>query len=464
MPVRFGGSLLIKVRPLTSWRACRYVFWVFLILPCPVLTWANDASPTGQEAGLVADLEKEIAGQPSLSDLVAYAYHASPMIKAARAEWRAAIEKYRIDTAFDDPEVMLEGMYMPEMYTDPFNPDDWEVTLTQPLPLPGRLAKAGVVASVEAGLARLRLDVTVRDTTLRLRESYQELLYLREAKRLAAANREQLDQLRKVGETAPVNRASLVDVMKAQAQSGQLQYDALLLHESEQTELARINSILDRTPEAVIGSLADEPVRSVAYSLQEIYPLAEANLEEVRMAQANVTRAEGMMDLTRYENLPQFKLGVAYGEVSEVKQVKVQAGFSLPLWFDKRAGRMDTAQAEVDKMRALNKAQVNETRSAIRDIYFRLQNSDRLITLYRDDLIPQANRAMQTAETWFKTGQGSFSDYVETASAWYNFHLALARAKADYGKFLARLESLAGMSLTERETDTKAVDQAGDSP
>ena len=126
---------------------------------------------------------------------------------------------------------------------------------------------------------------------------------------------------------------------------------------------------------------------------------------------------------------------------------------------------MDTAQAEVDKMRALNKVQVNETRSAIRDIYFRLQNSDRLITLYRDDLIPQANRAMQTAETWFKTGQGSFSDYVETAGAWYNFHLALARAKADYGKFLARLESLVGMSLTERETDAnKAVDQAGDSP
>ncbi len=437
------------------------VFLILMALSLVLPAWGSDGTPTEKEAGGLADLEKQIAGQPTLSDLVAYAYLASPMIKAARAEWRAAVEKYRIDTAFDDPELMLEGMYVPEMYSDPFNPDDWEVTLTQPLPLPGRLAKAGVVASVEAGIARLRLDSTVRDATLRLRESYHELLYLREAKRLAVANRDLLDQLRKVGETAVSNRATLVDIMKAQAQSGQLQYDALLLQESGLTEQTRINSILDRAPDAPIGNLADDPVRPVVYSLQEIYSLAELNLEEIRMARASVSKAEGMVDLTRYENLPQFKLGVAFGEVNQTQQVKVQAGFSLPLWFDKRAGRLGTAQAEVEKMRALRSVQINETRAAIRDTYFRLQNSDRLITLYRDDLIPQANRAMQTAETWFKTGQGSFSDSVETASAWYNFYLALARAKADYGKFLARLESLAGRSLTERDPGFKAVEPEG---
>lgn len=433
-----------------------------LILAFYSFAWAGNPPQTAEGAERRAEQEKQIAEQPTLPILVAFAYLESPMIKAARAEWRAAVEQYRVATALDDPELMLEEMYMTETYTDPSNPDDWKVTLTQPLPLPGRLAKAGRVASADAGLARLRLDSTVRDTILRLRESYQELLYLREALRLAEANQGLLDQLRKAGETAASNnRAALIDIMKAQAQAGQLQYDFLLLQELQRTEQTRLNSILNRTPDAPIGNLADDQIRPLLYNLDEIYSLAESNFEEIRMAQASITKAEAMASLARYETLPQFKLGVSYGEEGQIKQATVQAGFALPIWFGKNAGRLGAAQAEVEKAQALRTVQVNETRGAIGDTYFRLQNSGRLVLLYRDDLVPQANRAMQTAETWFKAGQGSFSDYAETTSAWYNFHLALARAKADYGKFLARLESLAGQSLTERKTEAKGPAAAG---
>ena len=57
---------------------------------------------------------------------------------------------------------------------------------------------------------------------------------------------------------------------------------------------------------------------------------------------------------------------------------------------------------------------------------------------------------METAETWFKEKQGSFSDFVETEAAYYNFQLALARAKADYGKYLARIERIVGKSLVDQ--------------
>jgi outer membrane protein TolC len=413
---------------------------------------------TGKMAAVPADLEQRIVGQPSLADLVAYAYQGSPLIKAAKAEWRANIERYRVETSLDDPEVMLEGMYMTEAERDLANPNDWKVSLTQPLPLPGKLAKAGVVVSTEARIARLSLDSVVRDTTLRIRESYHELIYLREAKRLATANRDLLDQLRKVGETASSssNRASLLDVMKAQAQAGQVGFDVLLLEESARTEQTRLNAILNRGPEAPVGTLVEESLQPVVFTLLEIYLLAETNLEEIRIAQANIDKSQALVDLSRYETLPRFALGVSYGDLNQQQQFGVQAGLSLPLWFDKNAGRMGAARAESEKMRAQWSAQVNESRVATRDVYFRLQNSERLNRLYRDDLIPQANRAMQTAETWYTQGQGSFSDYSETVGVWYNFQLALARSKADYGKFLARLESLTGRTLTERGAETQA--------
>ncbi|MDD5759799.1 MAG: TolC family protein [Desulfobulbaceae bacterium] len=407
----------------------------------------------------LAKLEQKIIEQPDLADLIGYAYRSSPLIKAARAEWRASVEQYRVTTSFDDPEVMVEGMYMSDAARDFANPEDWKVSLVQPIPLPGKLAKAGDVATSEAQISRLRLDLTVRDTTLRIRESYQELLYLREAKRLAAANRELLDQLRKAGETASssVNRASLVDVMKAQAQTGQVGYDMLLLEESALTEQVRLNSILNRPAEAAIGPLRADTMLPVLYSLQEIYPLAEVNLEEIRIAQANINKAQAMVDLTRYDTLPRFTFGVSYGDLNQKQQLGVQAGLSLPLWHGKNAGRMAAAQAESDKTRAQWSAEVNEARIAAREVYFRLQNSERLVRLYRDDLIPQANRAMQTAETWYSQNQGSFSDYIETVATWYNFQLASARARADYGTFLARLESIAGRPLTERGAKAEEV-------
>ncbi|MDP2104553.1 MAG: TolC family protein, partial [Desulfobulbaceae bacterium] len=298
-----------------------------------------------------------------------------------------------------------------------------------------------------------------RDISSRIRESYHELLYLREAQRLAMANRDVLDQLRKAGETAAASsRASIVDVMKAQAQSGQVQYDVLLLEELTRTEQTRLNAIIDRNPDAPFGDLADLPLYPLRYSLEEIYQLAEMNLEEIKVASANVEKAQSLRDLARYQTWPQFKLGLSYGELNQARQVAVQAGLMLPIWIGKNSGRVEGAQADVDTMRAKQRLQINESRAEIRDTFFRLQNAERLVTLYQQDLLPQAVRSMQMADTWFSKGQGSFADYLETVGAWYNFQLALARSKADYGKYLTRLESLAGLSLTVRESSTGAIE------
>jgi len=56
---------------------------------------------------------------------------------------------------------------------------------------------------------------------------------------------------------------------------------------------------------------------------------------------------------------------------------------------------------------------------------------------------------MEIAETWYREGESSFSDFVETQAVYYNFQLSLARANADYGKYLARLEQLVGQTITK---------------
>jgi len=424
------------------------------------LTVAVAVAPV-RAAEAPAALEARLRSGPSVADLVTYAYQANPKIAAARQKWKAVVERYRVSTAYPDPQVMVT--YFPEPIETRLGPQDWNAVLGQVIPFPGKLSKAGEVVEADARIARLELDKTVRDVIVALRESVHELLYIRRAKQVVAANRKLLDHMRKVAETAHAgDRATFVDVAKAQSQRAQLEYDALLLEELEATERARLNALLNRAPDAELGPLPEIPFQPLAYSLDEIHELAAKRQEEIRIAEARVAKARAKLDLARYENRPDFKVGLFYAGVGEPDVANepddagrdalgVQFGMTIPLWLGKNAGRTAAARAEIERARALKVARINDTDAAIRSVYFRLKNAERLVTLYRDELLPQAAQSLDVAETWFQEGEGSFSDFVETQSVYYNFQLSLARAEADYGKFLARLERLTATSLTRRE-------------
>ena len=428
----------------TAWqRRTTAVVWVLILFAAqPWMAWS------GEPANL-EELEKKITAGAEVSDLVAYAYRVNPSIGAARQSWKAVIERYRVETGLPDPEIGFSYWPKPLMSTN-------EVMISQSFPFPGKLSQAGEVVKAEIEMARLEYNKTVRDTVVGVRESYHELFYIKNAKRVVALNRDLLEHLRKVGETAHAqDRATFFDVVKAQSQLAQLQYDAVLLEELEQTEKAQLNARLSRPPGAEIKFLDEETLPPLVYKLEEVYDVARKYQEEIRMAEAQINKARAKVGLAKYEYLPMFRLGASYarGNPDMVPEefrnaVGVQFGLSIPLWLDKNVGRVEEARAEEQKALSMKTSQINETNAMIRNVYFRLKNSERLILLYRDQLLPQASQAMEIAETWFREKQGSFTDFVETQAVFYNFQLALARAKADYGKYLAQLERLAGLSLT----------------
>lgn len=415
---------------------------VSLILPGPLLS--ADLKQT-------AALEEKISKGALLADLLQYAYQTNPSIKAAREGWRAVIGRYRVETAYPDPEITFN--YYPKPLMAGF-----DVMISQMIPFPGKLSKAGEVVEVEVQMARLELDKALRDVIVGIRESYHELLYIKDAQRVVALTRDLLEHLRKVGETAYAqNRATFFDVVKAQSQLAQLQYDAVLLEDLEQTEKAQMNALLNRPPGAKIKLLNGEPLPAVVYKLEDLYALTLKYQEEIRLAETQINKARIRIGLAKYEYLPSFRLGLSYAKGNpdmvppEFRDsVGVQFGLSIPLWLNKNAGRMEEARAEEQKALSMKTSQINQTNVQIRNLYFRLQNSERLIRLYRDQLLPQAARALEIAETWFREKQGSFSDFIETEAVYYNFQLSLARAKADYGKYLAQIERLCGLSLIHK--------------
>ena len=443
--------------------------WMLVIVLLPAFVCSGVLRAGAAEAD-APGAKAQLASAAPLTAVLDYAYQSNPAIRAARASWRSAIEKYRVATGYPDPQ--LNTIYWPQDPSRTWSNRRFDVSLTQTIPYPGKLNAAGRIADADSRIARLKLDKTARDVAVRVRESYYELLYVREATRIAEQNRQALNHLQQIAETAYAgDRAALYDVLKAKSQAGQVQYDALLLHDLEQTEVARRNALLNRPPDAVIGQLSDPPMTPVTFDLKTIYQMADEHREEIQEAETGVEKSRAEADVAKYENRPEFMVGFTYeynapnppGTPSD-NMYGIQFGMTLPIWADKNAGRREAAQADIDKASATLQDKINETGSLIRETYFRLKNAQRLVSLYRDQLLPQAAQAMQTAETWNREKQGSFADYVETESVWYNFQLALARAKADYGKYLAKLEGAVGIPLTGSAATSPTPQPSGETP
>ena len=459
-------------RPATTaslWLAL-FALFASLVVPCG----SGHAGTPSPALLSTEELQRRFAHRVTIQDMIAYAYSQNPDIAADRAAWRAKVESYRVVTGLPDPQ--LTATYFPEPLQTRLGPQDWNLCLSQKIPFPGKLSKAGEVVKTEAQIARLQLDKTVRTIAANIQASAHELIYIRAAKNIAAQNAALLDQLRGAAETAYADdRAALIDVMKALSQAGQLRYDAILLNELELTEMTRLNGLLNRPSDASFGEIAQPPDHPLPYSLEELYQLAAAYQEDIRIADHGMNRAEAQLDLARYHYYPDFNVGLFYASIGHPDTPQrppqagrdalgVRLGLTLPLWIGKNQGRVNQAHAERARAEALRQGHVNASRTDIHVAYFRLQNTQRLVELYQTDLLPQAATALETTEAWFREGYAEFTDLIEAQSTWYNFQLTLARAQADYGKNFARLEALVGHPLTPQGPPTAAPHEGRPKP
>lgn len=411
----------------------------------------------------LAKIEAGFSNEVTLSSLLDYAYHTNPSIQASKESWKIFIENYRIGKGYPDPQLMVT--YFPSPIETRLGPQDWNLNFSQPIPFPGKLTQRGKVLEADTRISKLKVDKTVRNIVTSLSSSYYELVYIQRAIEIAKANFDLNQELVKISENKfSQEKGSIYDISKAQAQTAQIQYDILLLEELEQTEKAKINTILDRDPNAFLGIARNIQFRNVFYSLNEIYDFSMEHQEDVLIAEEKIGKADDSIKLSKYDSLPLFKLGLFYAGIGDPDvpsppkdagddAIGIQFGLTIPIWFGKNKSKVSKALASKRKAQAEKRQIANKNKENISRLWFKLQNSKRLITLYEGNLLPQSLNSLQTAETWYREGQGSFADFLEIQATTYNFQLSLARARADYGKTLVKLEQLAGVVL-DRKTES----------
>jgi outer membrane protein TolC len=253
------------------------------------------------------------------------------------------------------------------------------------------------------------------------------------------------------------NISALNDVAKAQSQTAQVAYDVQLLQELASTEKTLINTLLNRYPEfAFEVSRHTRMPPKFAHPIKRLYQWVESN-EEIALSDIAIQKSDLQQQLATYASKPDFTVGALYTQIGERNVdgldrngrdgFAVNIGLNLPL--NRSKNRAIKEQARIQHLQKIEdkKSMQNALRNSVKKLHFKLNNAYRQIVLYKNNLIPQANRAMQIAQLQYRENKGSIGQYLETQSTGLNFQLAYQRALADYWQSLIQLEKLTGKKL-----------------
>ncbi len=406
------------------------------------------AAPSG---GLAAPADEtlvaSLAQQVDLASVLRLTAARNPRIAAARARWKAAIEKHPQAISLPDPMVELAVHYE----EDRRGPQEWEYSFRQGIPFPTKILLEGDRADREAAIERQRYEAVIRDELVEVQEAFHELAYLARAGETMARVEDLMQRYAAfaAGELAR-GGGTLPESFRAEAQRAQLQYDRILVRELEETERARLRSLAGLRPGHALGVVAAPPFRPVRSRLPDLYALAESHNQELKAAGLSIDLALVEVDLARQSRIPDLELMVEWSAPDsgeEHDRWKALVGFNLPVWEHRNAARVRQAHALREAAAADRRSELARVEAAVARLHFRLHNMERLVVLYRDTLVPHALQAMNSAEDLHRSGRASLAAVLETAAAWYNFQLAHQRAVADHAQALVRLEQVLGTTV-----------------
>jgi len=380
---------------------------------------------------------------------------ANPRIAAASAFARASHERVSPARALPDPQLQVGFMNreLPGLgYADVLGMD--QIQLMQTFPISGKLGLAGRAASERATAEDARAAEVGWGVRARAAMGFYELYQMDRSIVVGGETLRLLQDLAKVTETMyGVGEGRQVDALKAHVEIARMQEEIIRMEAGRAVALARGNALLARGPGAPLGtpvllSYPDSlpPIDSLLAEAEAHRPMVQADEAELRAAD---TAAIG----ARREIWPDLQVGVQYGQRpmpggGTDRMMSLMLGVNLPIFARSRQFAM---RREAEAMRAVAQANLDdsraETRGRVGELVATIGRAQRLGALYRTTILPQAQAAVESARSSYRTGAVDFMTLLDDQMTVNRYRLDLIALDAEHGSALAELEMLLGREL-----------------
>jgi outer membrane protein, heavy metal efflux system len=396
-------------------------------------------TPTSAEKEARADLERlgsvyrpgdakpdlpVLHPESPLPEFLRYAMLNSPRVETAYYAWAASVERVTGARSLPDPRLTFESditdmveTLMPGLMVD--------------LPGPGKLRAAGDVAASEARVSYFDFEAEVLRTAFALKSAYYRLHFLEATIRVQRETLTLVKDLEALAEQqAATGRSTIQDVLRAQIEREQVATQIANLEDSRSVLEAEFRAALGIEP-----LLDDIPVPRVFESgvspppADQVLALALDRNPRLRQMEADVRRAEAMLDLARTSRVPDFSIGLEADVKASPVMWRPTASITLPIWRDKIEAEIAGAQAGKRAAEARLSAEQIALAAELASMLYMYRESMRNVELYGNVLLPKARQSIDAARSGYTVGRSSFLDVIDAERQLLAFELSQIEAQ-----------------------------------
>ncbi|GAB4389532.1 MAG: hypothetical protein Kow0025_15480 [Thermodesulfovibrionales bacterium] len=391
------------------------------------------------------------AGELRLEDLIGEALANNSEVLASRARWSASSYRPPQESSLPDPMVMFgyqnEGW---ERYTYGEMPDaQWMFSLSQTVPYPGKRSLKGERAWKESqGLEAMHEASRLR-TVAEVRERYYDLFLVHKSLDLVEEKRA---LFLRVEEAAmgrySAGRAPQQEVLMAQTEKYMLDERVEMLRQRREAQEAMLNAALGREDiGAPLGRPAEPAPGALDMTLEETILRAYEDSPEVKARRRMAEAARVGVESARKEYYPDFTVTGSYfargGAFDDMWSLTMAVNIPIFYKTKQRNAERESAESAREAEHELE-ASRKALAAALRDNYSMAASASRLMSLYRDSLIPRARQNFESAVSGYSAGKADLALVVRSLTALLDNELQYWGQFAEREKAIARMDALRG--------------------
>jgi len=385
---------------------------------------------------------------PLLTELAEEMRQKNPALQAARARTNAAAAGLSAIRSWEDPMARLGGVAAREA----FRASDGDVIygVDQKLPLFGKPKLARRVA--QADLAAETVQETYQFQILK-RELAKAAFRTALADEVIGLGAQDLTWLQTIAQAVErkyaAGQATLLEVSQAQNEQAKRATQLHTDHDNLAHERVSLNRLLNRDLHSPWPVLTLPPLAGPVVYNERLVRFALKNEPRIKVLRQQISRAEASVDLTRSQRLPDVGVGLEgrnYTGDGSFRQGSLVLSMSLP-WFN--AGKY---RSEVTRDQAKLKAAELDlsdyelsVREEVHHLAVKIDAARREALLYRDEIIPRSESALESARSGWESNRSTFRDVLEARRMWLDGRVMYSRALAEQYQMLSELVLCCGL-------------------
>lgn len=383
----------------------------------------------------------------ALDALVAEVLAQNPSLTAAHAAWSAAANRYPQVVALDDP--MLQTMFAPGSFAgnSPVQ-SSYYVGFAQKIPWHGKRELRGEMALWEANAAAWDTHETRLRLTLAAQVAYFDYYLVFQEQSLNRANLLILEDFRKTARSKyEANLVMAQDVSLAELELAKLRQREVELTQQGRVAIARINTLLHRTPQHPLPlPTAHLVIGQGSVDVDQLMQTALDQRPDLAALASRLQSEQNAAVLACKEYYPDFEFMGRYDAFWTDEEQRGQVGMNMnvPLNRKRRSAAVDEALFRVSRLRAEHSQLTDTIREDVTTAALRLDQARSMAELYERQVLPAAEASLADAQAAYIAGSLDFLRLLAARRQLVDEQTGYQRALANYHRNLAELARAVG--------------------